>query len=55
LPDLPLLFNFELVLKANPNGVLATWDGQGVRTRVFQYLFAVERKAALSLARAAGA
>ncbi|GAB6393472.1 MAG: pyridoxamine 5'-phosphate oxidase [Treponematales bacterium] len=34
------MFNFEPVLKANPNGVLATRDGQGVRTRVFQYLFA---------------
>jgi uncharacterized pyridoxamine 5'-phosphate oxidase family protein len=34
------MFNFEPILKANPNGVLATRDGQGVRTRVFQYLFA---------------
>jgi uncharacterized pyridoxamine 5'-phosphate oxidase family protein len=32
-------FDFEAVLKANPNGVLATRDGDGVKTRVFQYLF----------------
>jgi uncharacterized pyridoxamine 5'-phosphate oxidase family protein len=30
---------FEEILKANPNGVLATQDGGGVKTRVFQYLF----------------
>ena len=34
------MINFAEILKANPNGVLATQDGQGVRTRVFQYLFA---------------
>jgi uncharacterized pyridoxamine 5'-phosphate oxidase family protein len=34
------MFDFTAILKANPNGVLATQDGQGVRTRVFQYLFA---------------
>jgi len=34
------MINFEEILKANPNGVLATQDGTGVRTRVFQYLFA---------------
>ena len=28
------------ILKANPVGVLATQDGKGVKTRVFQYLFA---------------
>jgi uncharacterized pyridoxamine 5'-phosphate oxidase family protein len=32
--------NFIEILKANPNGVLATQDGGGVQTRVFQYLFA---------------
>jgi len=34
------MFNFEPILKENPNGVLATQDGAKVRTRVFQYLFA---------------
>jgi uncharacterized pyridoxamine 5'-phosphate oxidase family protein len=34
------MINFAEILKANPNGVLATFDGQGSRTRVFQYLFA---------------
>jgi uncharacterized pyridoxamine 5'-phosphate oxidase family protein len=34
------MINFVEILKANPNGVLATQDGTGVRTRVFQYLFA---------------
>jgi uncharacterized pyridoxamine 5'-phosphate oxidase family protein len=34
------MINYEEILKANPNGVLATQDAQGVRTRVFQYLFA---------------
>jgi uncharacterized pyridoxamine 5'-phosphate oxidase family protein len=33
------MINYAEILKANPNGVLATQDGQGVRTRVFQYLF----------------
>ncbi|MDR1671343.1 MAG: pyridoxamine 5'-phosphate oxidase family protein, partial [Alistipes sp.] len=32
--------NFIEILKANPNGVLATQDGARVKTRVFQYLFA---------------
>ncbi|MDR0952668.1 MAG: pyridoxamine 5'-phosphate oxidase family protein [Elusimicrobiota bacterium] len=31
--------NYEEVLKKNPNGVLATQDGNKVATRVFQYLF----------------
>jgi uncharacterized pyridoxamine 5'-phosphate oxidase family protein len=31
---------FIEILKANPNGVLATQEGSAVRTRVFQYLFA---------------
>jgi uncharacterized pyridoxamine 5'-phosphate oxidase family protein len=34
------MFDFTVILEANPNGVLATQDGQGVRTRVFQFLFA---------------
>jgi uncharacterized pyridoxamine 5'-phosphate oxidase family protein len=33
------MFNFEPILKENPNGVLATQDGEKVKTRVFQYLF----------------
>ena len=39
------MINFAEILKANPNGVLATQDGQGVKTRVFQYLFADGNKA----------
>ncbi len=31
--------NFTEILKTNPNGVLATQDGDNVKTRVFQYLF----------------
>ena len=34
------MFDFAAILKANPNGVFATQDGNKVRTRVFQYLFA---------------
>ncbi|MCL2375941.1 MAG: pyridoxamine 5'-phosphate oxidase family protein [Defluviitaleaceae bacterium] len=34
------MIDYAAILKANPNGVLATQDGQGVKTRVFQYLFA---------------
>jgi uncharacterized pyridoxamine 5'-phosphate oxidase family protein len=34
------MINFEEILKANPNGVLATQDGNKIKTRVFQYLFA---------------
>lgn len=33
-------FIFEAILKANPNGVLATKDGESIKTRVFQFLFA---------------
>ena len=33
------MIDYAAILKANPNGVLATQDGQGTRTRVFQYLF----------------
>ncbi len=34
------MINYQEILKANPNGVLATQDGGNVKTRVFQYLFA---------------
>jgi uncharacterized pyridoxamine 5'-phosphate oxidase family protein len=34
-----IMFDFEAILKQNPNGVLATQDGDKVRTRVFQYQF----------------
>ena len=34
------MIDFASILKGNPNGVLASQDGQSVRTRVFQYLFA---------------
>lgn len=37
--------DYTEVLKANPSGVFATQDGQGVRTRVFQYLFSDGNKA----------
>lgn len=33
------MIDYAALLKATPNGVLATQDGQRVRTRVFQYLF----------------
>ena len=33
------MINYAEILKANPNGVLATQDGTRVKTRVFQYLF----------------
>jgi uncharacterized pyridoxamine 5'-phosphate oxidase family protein len=34
------MFDYVSVLKENPNGVLATKDGDKLATRVFQYLFA---------------
>ena len=34
------MVNYAEILKANPNGVMATQDGNKVKTRVFQYLFA---------------
>jgi len=34
------MLDYQSVLRANPNGVLATRDGEKVTTRVFQYLFA---------------
>lgn len=33
------MFDYGSVLKKNPNGVLATRDGENVETRVFQFLF----------------
>ncbi|MDR1649374.1 MAG: pyridoxamine 5'-phosphate oxidase family protein [Synergistaceae bacterium] len=38
------MIDFESILKSSPNGVLATQDGQGIRTRIFQYLFADSNK-----------
>jgi uncharacterized pyridoxamine 5'-phosphate oxidase family protein len=34
------MFDYTAILKANPNGVLATQDNGKIKTRVFQYLFA---------------
>ncbi|MCL2147640.1 MAG: hypothetical protein FWH52_07515 [Synergistaceae bacterium] len=33
------MIDFSAILKANPNGVLVAQDGQGIHSRVFQYLF----------------
>ena len=38
------MFDYQSVLRANPNGVLATRDGEKVTTRVFQYLFAQDNR-----------
>lgn len=38
------MFDFAAVCAKNPNGVLATRSGEGIRTRVFQYLFADGKK-----------
>ena len=38
------MINFSDFLSANPCGVLATQDGDKVKTRVFQYLFSDEHK-----------
>lgn len=38
------MFDYVSVLEKNPNGVLATHDGEKLRTRVFQYLFADGKK-----------
>lgn len=35
-----MMFDYVSVLKKNPNGVLATKNGEGLASRVFQYLFA---------------
>jgi len=42
------MINFAEILNANPIGVFATLDGNKVRTRVFQYLFADGKKAFFS-------
>ena len=33
------MFDFAKIFAENPNGVLATRDGEAIKTRVFQYLF----------------
>lgn len=33
------MIDYAAILKANPNGVLATADGEKIKTRVFQQLF----------------
>jgi uncharacterized pyridoxamine 5'-phosphate oxidase family protein len=38
------MFDYASALKQNPNGVLATRDGDRVKTRVFQYLFSEGNK-----------
>lgn len=38
------MIDYLSIMEANPNGVLATKAGGGVRTRVFQYLFPVDEK-----------
>ena len=38
------MIDYTAILKQNPNGVLATCSGDGLRTRVFQYLFAEGNK-----------
>lgn len=38
------MFDYISVLEKNPNGVLATHDGEKLRSRVFQYLFAEGKK-----------
>ena len=39
------MIDYASILKANPNGVLATRDGEGTRARVFQYQFSEGNKA----------
>ena len=38
------MIDYAAAFKANPAGVLATHDGQIIKTRVFQFLFADEKK-----------
>lgn len=38
------MIDYAAILKENPNGVLATQDGQKVKTRVFQFLFCEGKK-----------
>lgn len=38
------MIDYAAILKANPNGVLATQDNGKIKTRVFQYLFSEGNK-----------
>ena len=38
------MIDYVGIFKANPSGVLATIDGNSVKTRVFQFLFADGKK-----------
>jgi uncharacterized pyridoxamine 5'-phosphate oxidase family protein len=38
------MIDYAAVLKANPNGVMATQDDGKIKTRVFQFLFAESNK-----------
>lgn len=38
------MIDYAALLTQNPNGVLATRDGDGLKTRVFQFLFAEGNK-----------
>lgn len=38
------MIDYKKILKENPNGVMATYDGKMVKTRMFQYLFSDENK-----------
>lgn len=38
------MVDYVSILQDNPNGVMATRDGEKLRTRVFQYLFADGKK-----------
>lgn len=39
------MIDYNKILAENPNGVMATRDGEMIKTRVFQYLFSDENKA----------
>ena len=39
-----MMIDYEAILRADPNGVLATQDGKEVKTRVFQYLYSIGGK-----------
>ncbi|MCL2235146.1 MAG: pyridoxamine 5-phosphate oxidase [Defluviitaleaceae bacterium] len=39
------MINYAEILAKQPNGVLATLEGQAIKTRVFQFLFAEGNKA----------
>jgi len=38
------MFNYVPVLEKNPNGIIATKNGEKIATRVFQYLFSNGKK-----------